>query len=124
MPSLDDIFKPTDMASILSAALVERMSTEERSAAIAQAFEWMLTPTRKDNYSRDLGPTPLQSAFERALNKVVEDVAFEVIASDPKVRERVMSLIADTIESNLAENSAFRNAVADGVRKAMTGSHY
>lgn len=123
MADVNDIFKPSDMASMLSAAILEKMTSDERTATLALAFEYLMTPRPRDAYSTTKPKTPVQEAFERAADNMVSRVAFQIIEDDPDIKARLEKIVRDTIEANLAENSDFQRALAQAVAKVMTSGN-
>jgi nitrogen regulatory protein PII len=122
---LNEIFKPSDMATLLSSVIIEKMTDEQKSGIMTQAFEFLLTPQkRQGDYTPGPGRTPVQDAFQNALRAVVDKVALRVVEQDPEVLAKVEEMVSEAIKANLGDGSAFRDAVAEGVRKAMTKSNY
>lgn len=89
---------------VVSAAILEQLGNEGRGKLIQAALEYLLTPPKKDQYSRVEYPSPLQAAFNDAAAKAARQIVMETVATDPtfvaKVKEKVGEAMALVDEAN------------------------
>jgi hypothetical protein len=107
------------VAGIASAAIFDAMSADMRESVIKQAVQYLLTP--EENRGRfGPGKTPLQNAFDQAIQQVAYKVVKERIEEDPVISEHIQSLIHPLMTQALnAEAVDYETTLADAIGSAM-----
>ncbi len=114
-------FNEDGLKDLVSGWVIQQMSGEQREAVLANAVKYLITQP-KDNYGR-AGNSPLELAFNIAIERVMRDIATDMIENDPEVRAKLTTLLGETFGSFMgswAGESAKRaliNAVIDHMAK-------
>lgn len=116
----NEMFKPSEMSSILAAAILEKMGAEERSAMLASALQYLMTPGPSKDYGRTPGVTPVQAAFDQSAGFAIQQVTREIMDADEAFQARLRELVTEKIQEALAADSWFEGAVQRGVAEAMS----
>lgn len=90
------------MQAVVSKAILEGISQDQKLSLVEQAINYLVTAPPAPAYGRTQ-PTPLQSAFNRAVEAVSTKVVMEIIQAeelDAAIREGCEK----AIRTNLAEN--------------------
>lgn len=108
------------VAGIASAAIFDSLSQESRDSVIKQALQHLLTP--EENRGRfGPGETPLQQAFNQAVQAAAYRIVREKIENDQQVQEGILKLLGPLLISSMeAEAEAnFDSSLAETLGKAL-----
>jgi hypothetical protein len=89
------------LKKLAAEAILAQLSTEERTSILQQAVSFLLTP--KDQGYGYRKTTPLQDAFQIALQKIAHEVAREVLDEMPEVRAKMKEVAAEAYMKALVE---------------------
>jgi hypothetical protein len=81
-----------EMRKLASEAIFLAIDQESRDALVKQAIEYLLAPS-KESYNR--GRSPLQLAFQGAIEQVARKIVTEKLENDPEVGKQIEGLVAD-----------------------------
>lgn len=105
-------------ASIASAAIFDSMSQDARDTVLKQAVQALLTPD-KGSYSSP-GKTPLQKAFEQAIEAAAFKAVREKIETDLEVQEAITKLLGPLLVSAMnAESENYNSSISEAIGKAL-----
>lgn len=104
---------PDEMTKIVSAAILEKISAEQRTTLISDAIQHLLQPSQKDNYYG--GKTsPLQEAFRHATVEVARIIVLEELQKDGEFKARIRELTTKAFEK-LASNDQIVSDLAHAI---------
>lgn len=112
--SLDD----DTIRGLVSEGIIAQLSGEQREKIIGEALSSILKPG-PSSYGRT-EPSPLQLAFNMAVNNVAQRIAVELIEEDPELRTRIKAQVLAGVENLLTNDSlkwALSNVLDAAVRK-------
>jgi len=109
-------FDETGLKSVVSAWIMQQMTSEQREAAIAAALGYLLEQP-KDKYGYGKGTSPLQQSFNLAIEQVMRQVVREMVETDPHIQAQVKQLLAETFSKWLSEygNEHVRRNVVEAI---------
>lgn len=96
---------PNDMKAIVSAAILDKMSREQRDVLVQEAIASLLVPQKQDSYSRVEAKTKLQDAFSTAAYTVTVEIVREHLRTDEAFRGAVTTMVTRGILSLLDNES-------------------
>lgn len=82
-------------------AILAQLSTDERASILQQAVSFLLTPKEQGLGYRKT--TPLQDAFQIALQKIAHEVAREVLDDMPEIQANMKEVAAEAYMKALVE---------------------
>ena len=86
------------MSAVVSRAILEGVSSEQRDLLLEQAVKALVTPPQRESWrAGPPDPTPLQGAFDRAAQTVVNKVAMEMVGENEEFAQRVRELVGEAI---------------------------
>jgi hypothetical protein len=100
---------------VVAHAIMEQIGAEGREKLIEAALQALLEPP-KDRYG-SYGYTPLQAAFNNAVQSVAAQVVREQVADDPVFIARVKEKVGEALIKMDDEN--YTNYVADALAQAL-----
>lgn len=89
------------MRSVVTAAILQTISPEQRDTLIQEALKSLLVPKQSDYYGTK--KTPIQEAFERAAFQVAMRVAEGYFAENETVRAEMEGLVAEAWQKVVGE---------------------
>ena len=92
----------SDMREVVSAAILQKLTEEQRNMLIQQAIAALLTP--KEKQYGGLGETPLQTAFSQAVFDVARDVVKDQITKDPKFVNTLGTIVTMALAKAMAQD--------------------
>jgi hypothetical protein len=104
---------------LVAESIMAQLTGDQKEAIIKEALEFLLKPVRQSGIYGRADRSPLQEAFETATLQVAAELARELIAENPEIRQRVKDTIRDSIEVVLADRSVFANAIGSAVDRAL-----
>jgi hypothetical protein len=111
------VIETDQVKELVSAAIMQGITTDQRNILIKSAIEYLITPPKKENfYGRD-PVSPLQEAFNNGIYTAAQVIAREVVASDPAVQEKIRALLNDALV-NVFETH--REQTIDSLASAIT----
>lgn len=106
--------------TLVQEGIIAQLTGEQREAIISQALAALLTKPR-DNYGRE-SVSPLQSAFNTAVQRVSERLATELIEENPEVRSRIKEQLIGGVELALKDYRV-KSAITDTITKALDDTY-
>ena len=109
--------------SIVSKAIVDSMSSEARERVIQQAVQHLVAAPKKEMYAPQQ-PSPIQHAFNVAVQKAAVDVVREMV-DEGDLKERIREMVREKVVDALTGEgynplaSAIGGAVGDVVQDAL-----
>jgi hypothetical protein len=107
------------MTAVVSRAILEGISTEQRDLLLEQAVTALVTPVKKDRYSLDPATTPLQEAFRLAAQRVVNQVATEMVEANPEFVAKVHEMVGEVIVKAAEEDYGLKSKIQYAVAEAL-----
>ena len=105
-------------ATIASAAIFDSMSQDARDGVIRSAVQFLLTPEEQRYGGR--GSTPLQDAFNEAIQQAAFKAVQEKIANDPVVTQSIADILGPMINAALvAESELWNSGLANAIGSAL-----
>lgn len=83
------------------------------STLASELTEYLITPGRYDSES------PLLKLVQRKINTLADEVAAEIVAETPELRERVRERTAAVVASLIANEGWLEKATVDAISKAL-----
>lgn len=107
------------MNAIVSKAILEGIDADQKQAILEQAVNALIKPRQTSTYSRET-TTPLQDAFELAVQQTVGQVAREMVSENQELLAKVRELVTDAMAEAVKEpytklREAVNRAVADSI---------
>lgn len=97
---MDLKFDAEFMSQVVSKAILDGISQDQRDALLAAAVEALVTPKRT---TYGMTPkTPIQEAFESAAEIACRQIAHETLTQDARFMDRVRELTREAIERALS----------------------
>lgn len=113
-------FDEDGLKDLVSGWVLQQMSGDQREAVLASAIKHLITePTGNYGYK---GASPLQAAFNLAVERVMHEVAREMLAEDPHVRASIRELIGQAFTKWLSEygNDHMREGLVDAIVRGLS----
>lgn len=95
MTNLTIQLDPVALREATSQAIMGILTPEVRAELISKAISALLAPSTN---SWDKNKSPLEIAFNDAVNKVAREVCVKIVDEDPAIRDRVKALAAQTMQ--------------------------
>lgn len=106
------------VTAIASAAIFESLDKDARDLVIKQAIMYLLAPDVK--HFSGTGATPLQRAFNQAVETAAFNVVREVVADDVNVKAHIMELLGPLVTSTLdVQAQDWRDDFGTAIGKAI-----
>lgn len=114
------LFSPTNMSTLLAAAMVEKMTQAERDTMLAGAISYLMTPvsTNPSDY-RAPTRTPVESAFRQAADQVITKVARERLEADADFLAKIDGMVTDAVKLALANDSELARLIGEAIATAV-----
>jgi len=107
---------------VVSAAIFQSFDEQKRDSLIKSALDYLLKPG-SESYNR--GKTPLQSAFELALNQQALAVAESLLKDNVEVKAKLESMMLDALVNiTTTRRQAIVDKMSDALLKALTNERY
>lgn len=113
-----------NLKSVVSEAIMNSLSLEQRNVLIQNAISYLLTPTSNSLY--DQKKSPMQEAFNNAISQVAREVVTEEMKSNSEIKLKIKELMANAIEKMFepeAQNAIISN-IQESFRNAFDRSRY
>lgn len=111
----------TAMKTVVSKAIMESISQEQRDVILEQAVAKLITPTKVNTgYRTEDGPSPLQEAFDRAVVQAANTAVRELIEERPEFQTKVRAAVADAIDKLIEGDYNLASKVGSAVGSAVT----
>lgn len=114
---MNNIIDPEAMKHIVAHAILEHMGTQSRDALITEALTYLITPP-KDAYGRNSGHSPLQTAFNQAIQAAAFETVKDVL-TQPAYKDMVETAIRDAVVKSLADKAGLSNAIGYAVGQVI-----
>ena len=106
------------LKKLAAEAILAQLTTEEKASILQQAVQFLLTPKETSYGYRKT--TPLQDAFQVAVQQIAHQVAKEVLDEMPEVREKMKEVAGAAYMRALTElREETTKALADSLVDAM-----
>lgn len=107
------------VTGVATAAIFDSMSQEVRDSVIKQALQYLLTPEKNRN-GYGVGETPLQTAFNSAIQQAAFKVVKEKIENDLEVQNHIRHILGPLLISAIdAEAETYNSSLADALGHAL-----
>lgn len=107
------------MSMVVSKAILEGISAEQKEALLEQAVTALITPVQRDRYSTTPAKTPLQEAFEDAARRAVQTVAYEMVEANTAFNARVREMVGEAIATAAVDDYDLKSRVTTAVAGAL-----
>jgi hypothetical protein len=111
------------MKSIVGDALLKTLTEENRAILIKEAITHLLTVPEKDRYSGRHAPdpkSPLQMAFERAIEHEMAELVREEIKNNEKLRTSLRKMMVEVFDAALDDQADGHSKVVQNVAEQFT----
>jgi hypothetical protein len=104
---------------LVSESIMTSLTDEKRDTLIQGALTYLLTKVKHPYGNRT--ESPVEGAFNSALEKIAQEMATEALEKDTRVRETIRKMISDAAERLLDEKGynetveRIKNAIAQGL---------
>lgn len=88
------------MAALASKAIFEEMGQEQRDKVVLQAVQALLIPESNRN-SFHVGKTPMQVAFDIAIQQAAQKAVQERVANSPEIAAKIDELLGPVLQGAL-----------------------
>lgn len=107
------------LKTVVSEAILQSLDATKKDELIKSALAYLLTPQNTTTYGRK-GESPIQCAFNNALEFLARDTAKEMLASDESIQTTIRGLISDAVKALGERNREdtvmkISNAIASGL---------
>lgn len=110
------------MQSIVSAAVLQAMGTEARDTVMKAAIEYLLTPKSDDRYSYSKPKSPLQRAFENAIEVYAMGAAREWLEEREDARQQIRDLYVAAYQKMVTDYQPdLIDRIAQQMARALSG---
>lgn len=108
------------LQKVIAAAVLQTIDGERKDALLKGAIQYMLAPTSAGSYERSR--SPLQRAFESAVDQVARQVVTEKLTSDAAFIAQVDALFAEAAKKAFADENRgpLADRIATAIRDAMS----
>jgi hypothetical protein len=120
MSGIEFTLTDEQMRQTLGAALLANMTGEEKDRVIAQAIEYLTTPEKSGFGSAR--KSPMQIAFNNAMEQATFVWAREFIQNDPAILGAVNKVLAESTKALIEEREDFLRVVTNGLGRAIAES--
>lgn len=108
------------MREALSAALLAQMTDDARADVIKQAIAHLTKPSTPTNYSSDRR-SPIQKAFDLAIEQFCHQWARELITSTPEIKEAFNATISKVAADVMRDSPSFQAKVTAALNRCRGG---
>lgn len=110
------------LAGFVSAAILGAVSEAQRDELIKDAIRFLLTPSDKSRGYGYTRRTPLQDAFDIAVEGVCREMVKEMFQKDEAVRREIKKVITEGYQRALADHEPLISAIAASIAKGFRDS--
>lgn len=105
---------------VVAGAIMNSLSQEQRNTLITNAVAYLLGPGEERGYGRGRSPSPIEQAFNNAIDFEARKVAAEVLTDNADVQTKLRELITEAVESLMTKNredtvNRIARAIGDGL---------
>lgn len=112
---------PENLKTAVAESLLLSMSGDQKESLIKQAIIYLLTPGK--GYGSDKA-TPIEDAFKNAISGVAHQIAREMLADAPEVKEKISAVLADSFTYALeTQREATVEKIGNSIVEAMECRH-
>lgn len=97
MATLNLTLDPESLREATSQAILGVLTPEMKASLIRQAIDAIIKPVT-NSYGSTARKSSLEEAFEIAVNRIVREVAEEMVQQDESLRSKIRELLASTAE--------------------------
>jgi len=120
---MDIKLDPETLKDVVSAAILKSLDDTKKDAMIESAIKHLLTPQGGGTYHK--AESPLQTAFNTAVNLVAMQIAKETLENKPSVRANIEALLSEAFVKVMSENREKTvSTIADAITKGLSSSNY
>lgn len=86
------------MSTIVAKAIMEGIAQDQRDILMEQAIAKLIAPSkRNDGYRTTEGPSPLQEAFDNAVEQACHRVVAELVTERPEFNDRIRAAVTEAM---------------------------
>jgi hypothetical protein len=113
-----------DVAEFVSAALLTKLDQNARDELIKEALKTLISPPERNSYGQ-LQKSPLQEAFDQAVRRTTQTIAYDMIEENAEFKAKLKELITEAVEVLFTrKREDVTNKIADAIIKGMTEKEY
>lgn len=114
------------MKSVIAKSIVENLTPEARQALITEAVTNVLSTPKEGSGYYGNKKSPLQQAFDWAVENEARRYANEIIAKDETFRAQLQALFADVAKRifETEQREELVKAIAETITRALTKDRY
>lgn len=109
---------PGSVEALVHKAILEQIGEEARDKLIEGALRYLITQPQGGGYGPKV--SPLQQAFNNALTAAANQVAMDLVATSPKIKERINELLGETLGALMGHEGY--DEAAESLASAFTGA--
>jgi hypothetical protein len=106
------------LSELVSNAILEQMDGEMRTLVIKQAIEHLTKPEESRGYY-GTKESPIQKAFNHAVETYSYQIVNQWVANSPEVRVAIERVMAESAEALIAADNDFRKIITDRLVQAV-----
>lgn len=105
------------MREVIGAAVLKTLDENTRATVISTAITHLLKPEKTYN---GITESPLQQAFNRAIENIAEKMAMEEIENNEEVKSKLRTLLHEAVDTLMANKDESVKKIAAALASAMT----
>lgn len=98
-PMIKIDFPQEKLQALVEGWVMEQMTAEQKESILAQAVTYLMTPPPQNQYDRSPQRSPIQVAFDQAVNQTIHKIAREMIENSPVVQAKCRQMIGEAVET-------------------------
>lgn len=107
------------MKVLVIEAMYKSIDEQKREALIKGAIETLLT-AKADAYGYRKSSSPLQDAFDQAIQQVARELVIETVRAEGPIRERIKALCGEALgRLLLADDSTLATEIAGAIARSI-----
>lgn len=114
----------TAMKALVIEAMYKSLDEDKRAALIRGAIETLLTP-KDSGFGYRSRSSPLQAAFDDAIQQVARELVFDTVRAEGPIRERLKELCGQALgRLVLADEGVLATELSTAIVRAMRESKH
>lgn len=98
-PQIKIDFPQEKLQALVEGWVMDQLTAEQKEHILAQAIQYLMTPTPTSAYDKSPQKSPLQAAFDISLSQVIHKVAREMIENSPEVQAKCRQAMGEAMET-------------------------
>lgn len=107
-------------------ALFDAMSQETRDELVRSAIQTVISGEGGPKHGGYVRLSPLQEIFDKTVSKIAEEIALEMIESNPEYKEKIRSVVVEGFDAIFSGENRAKTVerVSQAVNKGIWGERY